>query len=116
MKTLKFLSVIGIAAVILSSCTGKQGTTGHAGATGATCPAGATGPTVQMGNANIQDTNFTVTTWGSVTAYDYAYLSDPQITSGIISNGEVLIFVSFTNGRWTNLVWTSADFPGYSMT
>ena len=106
----KLLSIVMpiLVCVLMAGCA-KNGTNGTNGATG---PAG------PMGNANIKDSVFTIMPagWSANSNYDYVIITDPQITSTIMSSGEVLVYWSANGGvNWDNLNWSSENPTGYLM-
>ena len=111
MKTIKSLVLVMAMAFLYSSCA-KDGATGPAGPAGPTGAAGAAGA---MGNANVKDSTFIVmpASWGSVSAYEFVSISDPQITAAIASQGSVTVFWGTNGTSWDVLNWTSENPVGY---
>ena len=91
----------------LNSCSGSKGDPGPTGATGA------------QGNANVVSGAITInpSDWTYNSAYNYYVdqLSDNSITSDIIANGAVMVFLSSDDVNWTALPFTSYS-GGYSYT
>lgn len=105
MITMKQITILTILCLLtLAAC--KKETTGPKGETGAT---GATGP---AGNSNMQVQTFTTSTssWTINTwPYNYAEVvfSIPAITSTVVSNGDVRVFVLDGNGTaWQSLPYS----------
>jgi hypothetical protein len=130
-KLLAALAAIGVAVTFFSCSKGDTGATGPQGPTGATGtqgPKGDTGVTGKNGtngnngtngtngNANVKDSVFTVTSWGSTSTYAFVTITDPQITAAIAATGMVSVAWS-TNGGvgWDGLPWTSENPTGYEM-
>lgn len=93
--TLKFITILLLSLLINSCQKSTAGPKGDTGATGAQGPAGTPGT---AGNANLQVQTFT-TTSSSWTSYNWPYeyietvLTVPAITSTVVLNGDVRVYV-----------------------
>lgn len=87
-----FLYVIVTVVILITGCRGKDGPMGPQGDDGLMGPQGNDGP---MGNANVHSVQYQVNTgaWsGNANGYK-TVLSVPEITSGIVDSGSVLVYV-----------------------
>jgi hypothetical protein len=96
----KFLLLASVLLLTFSACK-KEG------------PAGKDG---KDGNANVQSSTFTVTSWGYSAPSYYADINYSAITAGIINNGAVLVYLSNGSGGYSQLPLTIYPSSSYSET
>lgn len=103
MKTTRTLIVMAAFAgsIMLNSCA-KDGAVGPAG------PAGTNG------NANVQSSTFTVSNWTYSAPSYYSDISWGALTTDIINNGAVLVYVSTGTSVWSQLPLTLYTYSTYS--
>jgi hypothetical protein len=131
MKTMKYLTIIAIAAVFFACSkgdtgatgpsgssgangangatgpTGSNGTTGLTGATGSTGATGATGQKGDTGSSNVVAQTFTANAWTYTSPNWYENFTVTALTSEIVSGGAVEVYLSGNSGvDWYALPYT----------
>lgn len=99
-KTIGMAVVMSITAILFNGCAGKDGAPG------------AQGP---QGNANVLSYTFSVSSWTYTAPNLWADLVDPDITSDVINNGAVLVYIN-NGGNLTQLPYTYYPTNTYSET
>lgn len=104
----------GVMVVAAVSCTGDRGPVGPEGPEGPQGPTGPTGPQGPTGTANVIFSAWT--TVANMTAITdtiidgsnlkITHFTAPELTSQILDEGVVLVYLRFSSGTW-NLPYTS---------
>lgn len=140
---LGFAAMVGMGIISLSSCTkdgadgmdglngksgvdGQNGTNGMKGDTGLTGPQGNTGPQGTPGSANLRSKTITVTSidwiYDEITKQHMAFIVDDDMTTDVLDNGLVQVFIKSGEGRYSALPATYYPSPnvayktGFSLT
>lgn len=76
---------------------------------------GATGPTGKDGNANVQSSTLTFSTWSwdASSKFEYCDFTWPAITSSIVNSGALLLYINTANG-WAQLPRTLYPATAYT--
>jgi len=69
------------------------------------------GPPGADGNANVDYSTQTVTSWGWSSPYYYANLPMPELTSANINTAAVMVYFTSTGSAWVALPYTQYNSP-----
>lgn len=100
MRKIMFLGLVVAASVFAVSC--QKGDAGPAGATGATGPAGPAGPAGPTGTANVIYSDWLDVTFDQNSGS--ATITASQLTSDILSKGEVKVYFNLRNADTLQVV------------